>query len=80
MLSLQKVVAVTYERFQLQAFDWEKFGVLDRWSLMGGGRLREGVAHGGSTVCKLCVFSSLYLSFLVFNFKIIVLINYGFFF
>ena len=30
--------------------DWEKFGVLDRWSLMGGGRLREVVAPGGSTI------------------------------
>ena len=28
----------------------KKFGVLDRMSLMGGGRLREVVAHGGSTV------------------------------
>ena len=29
---------VVYERFQLQGFYWEKFDVLDRWSLMGGGR------------------------------------------
>ena len=45
---LQKVVI--YEKFQLQIFDWEIFSVLDRRSLMGGGRLREVVAHGGSTV------------------------------
>ena len=31
-------------------FDWENFGVLDWRSLMGGGRLRGVVAHGGSTV------------------------------
>ena len=30
--------------------DWERFGVLDTWSLMGGGRLREEVTHGGSNV------------------------------
>ena len=41
---------VVYETFQLQGFDWEKFGVLDRWSLMGGGRLQEVVAHGDLTV------------------------------
>ena len=27
----------------------ENVGVLDRWSLLGGGRLLEVVAHGGST-------------------------------
>ena len=32
------------------SFDLENFGVLDEGSLMGGGRLREVVAHGGSTV------------------------------
>ena len=31
-------------------FDLENFGVLGEGSLMGGGRLREVVAHGGSTV------------------------------
>ena len=41
---------VEYERFQLEGFDWENFGVLDWQSLIGGGRLREVVAHGGSTV------------------------------
>ena len=30
-------------------FDWEKFCVLDKWSLKGGGRLRELVVNGGST-------------------------------
>ena len=32
------------------SFDLENFGVLDKGSLMGGGRLREVVGHGGSTV------------------------------
>ena len=35
------------------SFDWENFGVLDWRSVMGGGRLREVVAHGGSTVFRL---------------------------
>ena len=35
---------------QLLGFDWENLGVLD-WRLpIGGGRLREVVAHRGSTV------------------------------
>lgn len=29
---------VTYERFLLQGFEWENFGVLHRWSLTRGGR------------------------------------------
>ena len=36
----QKVVAVAY-----LGFDWKNFGVLDRWSLMGGGRLQEMVVY-----------------------------------
>ena len=43
---------VVYESVQLQGFDWEKMAVLDRWSLMGDGRLQEVLAHGGSTVNK----------------------------
>ena len=41
---------VVYESFQLtgRALTGKQFGVLDRWSFMGGGRLREVVAHGGS--------------------------------
>ena len=35
---LQKMVI--YERFKLNCFGWETFGVLNRWSPMGGGRLR----------------------------------------
>ena len=44
---LQEVLV--HERFQLEGFDWESFGVLDSPSIMGGGHLREVVAHGGST-------------------------------
>ena len=58
MPSAQKVVAVAYERFQLQGFVWEKLGVLDRWSLIGGGRLKEVVAHRGSTVFNWLVISA----------------------
>ena len=36
---------VVYKRFSLSGFDWENFSVLERWLLMGGGRLREVVAH-----------------------------------
>ena len=52
----QKVVAVAYRRWSFTRGSnckaltaWESFGVLDWRSLMGGGRLREVVAHGGST-------------------------------
>ena len=43
----------------LEVFDifftrkWKMFGILDKWSLMGGGSLREMVALGGSTVFRL---------------------------
>ena len=59
MPSPQKVVAVAYERwsftrcYNYRALNGKKFGVLDRWSLMGSGRLREVVAHGGSTVPRI---------------------------
>ena len=33
-----RLQVVVYQRFQLQGFDWEIFLVLDRWSLMVGGR------------------------------------------
>ena len=36
---------VVYKRFSLSGFDRENFSVLERWLLMGGGRLREVVAH-----------------------------------
>ena len=35
---------VVYERFQLQRYDYEHFGVLNKWSLL------DFLAHGGSTV------------------------------
>ena len=35
---------------QLLGFDWENLGVLDWLSPIGGDRLREVVAHRGSTV------------------------------
>ena len=38
---------VTFERFLSHGFEWENFGVLHRWSLVGGGRSQEEVIHGG---------------------------------
>ena len=49
-LSAEKVVAIAYgiiyERFQNKALTENIFGVLERWSLMGGGRLRKVVTYG----------------------------------
>lgn len=42
----QVEAAVTYRRWSFT----RKIGVLDKQSFMGDGRLREVVAHGGSTV------------------------------
>ena len=42
--------AVAYKRFQMQLFDLEIFGIFDNWWLRRGGRLREVVTTGGSTV------------------------------
>ena len=50
---LQKVVV--YEKFQVQDFDRENFGVLDLWTLMGGGRWREMIVDEGSTVFQISV-------------------------
>ena len=48
---LQEVVV--YERFPYKVVTEDIFGVLGRLSLMGGGRLREVIARGGSTVKQL---------------------------
>jgi len=51
------VVAVAYRKESFtrgsncKALTEKLFGVLDWRSLIGGGRVREVVAHGGSTVC-----------------------------
>ena len=50
---LQKVVV--YEKFQVQDFDRENFGVLDLWTLTGGGRWREMIVDEGSTVFQISV-------------------------
>ena len=44
------VAVVVYVLFQLRDLNWESFGVLVWRSLKGGSRLREVVAHSGSTV------------------------------
>ena len=53
------VTVAVYERFQYKALTVNIFGVLGRWSLMGGGRPQEVVAGGGSTVLteKVLIFS-----------------------
>ena len=45
---LREVVA--YKRFRIKWFDLKTFGMLENWSLGRGGRLREVVATGGSTL------------------------------
>ena len=40
---------VVYESFRLRPLTEDIFGVLRRWSLIGGGRLQEVVARGHST-------------------------------
>ena len=55
-LSSLKVVAVAYERWSLtrgsnySALTEKQFGILETWSLKRGGRLREVVGRGGSTL------------------------------
>ena len=44
------MIPLAYEKFQLNGFEWENFDVLDKWSLVGAGRLRNVVAHTGWTV------------------------------
>ena len=44
------MIAFDYEKFQLKGFEWENFGVSDKWSFMGVGRLRNVVAHTGWTI------------------------------
>ena len=44
---------VANKRFQIKRFDLETFGILENWSLSRGGRLREMIATGASTVLTL---------------------------
>ena len=60
-LSAQTVAAVAYERrspvSDSSYSDYtEKIGILEMWSLTGGGRLREVVVCGGSTVLTTSTF------------------------
>ena len=34
-----------FQKTELKGFEWKKIGVLDWWSLMGGGCLREVIAY-----------------------------------
>ena len=53
---LQKVVA--YKTLPLYDFTKKVFGILEKWSLMEGGRLQELVAQGGWTVYSIRICSS----------------------
>ena len=54
VVSTDKSTLQTLEVFDIFfTIKWKKFGILDKWSLMGGGSLREMVELGGSTVFRL---------------------------
>ena len=54
VVSTDKSTLQTLEVFDIFfTIKWKKFGILDEWSLMGGGSLREMVELGGSTVFRL---------------------------
>ena len=40
---------IIYERFQLQDFDYEKFGILNKWSLTRGYRIWK-------VYCVFCIY------------------------
>ena len=67
-----KVVA--YERWSptrdsiYSDFDLKTFGILEKWSLMRGGRLREVVAKGGSTVSLHAVWRTILARYFVYSF------------
>ena len=50
---------------------WKMFGILDKWSLMGGGSLREMVELGGSTVFRLLLFIFLRYFSVLFGLSVI---------
>ena len=49
-VALEIYVVVAYERVFETVFDWETKGLFVKWSLTGGGRLREVVAMRELTV------------------------------
>ena len=49
-IALEIQVVVAYERVFETVFDWETKGLFVKWSLTGGGRLREVVAMRELTV------------------------------
>ena len=53
VVSTDKSTLQTLEVFDVFfTIKWKKFGILDKWSLMGGGSSREMVALGRSTVFR----------------------------
>ena len=54
VFSTDKSILQTLEVFDIFfTRKWKMFGILDKWSLIGGGSLREMVAPGGSNVFRL---------------------------
>ena len=54
VVSMDKSILQTLEVFDIFfTRKWKMFGILDKWSLIGGGSLREMVALGGSNVFRL---------------------------
>ena len=54
VFSTDKSILQTLEVFDIFfTRKWKMFGILDKWSLIGGGSLREMVALGGSNVFRL---------------------------
>ena len=54
VVSTDKSILQTLEVFDIFfTRKWKMFGILEKWSLIGGGSLREMVALGGSNVFRL---------------------------
>ena len=56
------MVAVAYERYQMQCFDCKTKQAFGKWSLKRGNRLREVVAQRGSTVYIYILNSIIYFT------------------
>ena len=57
VVSTDKSILQTLEVFDIFfTRKWKMFEIWDKWSLIGGGSLREMVALGGSNVFRLLLF------------------------
>ena len=72
VVSTDKSILQTLEVFDIFfTKKWKMFGILDKWSLMGGGSLREMVELGGSTVFRLLLFIFLHYFSVLFGLSVI---------